>query len=118
MVKDMVLGCDFLTQLNFKIMATLKQFCQTTGVSFISHTQSGNGLNLLSANGQLVATVMTREETPEDSDEARFQWFKERANYNARISGNFLTLTAPAAATNITSLFEDVVKVKGKKVKA
>ena len=98
-----------------------QSFLKENNVAFIKATQKGTGLNLRTAEGTLVATIMTP--IPENI----LGWVKERLDFTATVSttdsGNvMLRLAAPVVVDYGESLAglwdEPKALAKGKKVKA
>lgn len=99
-------------------MATLKEWMQKNNVAEARISAAGNAINFIAENKTQVGTLMTREETPALED--LLDYLKERKDYTCTVSGNFVTLSAPAPAVKVTSLWdEDEAPAKSKrKVKA
>lgn len=93
---------------------TLIQLLKELQVNQVAHSQSGTSLNFMDASNKIRFTIANIEVG--NSDEERFSWVQEHSNWTARVSGNFVTIQEPVAATDLSSLFE--VEAKGKKVKA
>ncbi len=94
---------------------TLSEFLRNNGVSHVAHSKAGTSLNFTNGS-QLVATIARIE--VEDSDNARFQYVKERLNWSVQLNNQgFMTLSEPVAATSLNALWEEPANA-AKKVKA